>query len=186
MNINVIISNPSFLKILTISILFHVLNSICLVSQTLAHSVHLAIFSFISIIYHVCVCVTIILLSISLFFTLCKLMARVFCLQRIWDTSHFCSGLFSKVYSMFIYFLAMHLVFSDSVCLFVTRQPIIQFILHTFTLSFLYIKKSVSKCSFYLVCYIFLVMISDFLSHRKKIGMTKNGDSKLSHERNKC
>lgn len=64
----IIISNPSFLKILTISILFHVLNSICLVSQTLAHSVHLAIFSFISIIYHVCVCVTIILLSISLVF----------------------------------------------------------------------------------------------------------------------
>ena len=116
-------------------------------------------FSFISIIYHVCVCVTIILLSISLFFTLCKLMARVFCLQRIWDTSHFCSGLFSKVYSMFIYFLAMHLVFSDSVCLFVTRQPIILFILHTFTLSFLYIKKSVSKCSFYLVCCIFMIMI---------------------------
>ena len=82
-------------------------------------------------------------------------MTCVFCLQRIWDTSHICSGLFSEVYSMFIYFLAMHLVFSDSVCLFLTRQPTILFILHTFTLSFLYIKKSVSKCSFYLVCYIY-------------------------------
>ena len=69
------------------------------------------------------------------------LTAHVFCLQRIWDTSHICSGLFSEVYSMFIYFLAMHLVFSDSVCLFVTRQPTTLFILHTFSLSFLYVKK---------------------------------------------
>ena len=46
----IIISNPSFLKILTIPILFHVWNSIGLVSQTLAHSVYLAIFFF--FIYH--------------------------------------------------------------------------------------------------------------------------------------
>ena len=45
-----IISNPSFLKILTIPILFYVSNSICLVSKTLAHSVYLAIFFF--FIYH--------------------------------------------------------------------------------------------------------------------------------------
>ena len=42
----IIISNPSFVKILTIPILFHVLNSTCLVSQTLAHSVYLSIFFF--------------------------------------------------------------------------------------------------------------------------------------------
>ena len=46
----IIISNPSFLKILTIPILFYVSNSICLVSKTLAHSVYLAIFFF--YIYH--------------------------------------------------------------------------------------------------------------------------------------
>ena len=51
----IIISNPSFLKILTIPILFHVWNSIGLVSQTLAHSVYLAIFFF--YIYHLsCMC----------------------------------------------------------------------------------------------------------------------------------
>lgn len=147
---------------------------------------YLTIFSFISIIYHVCVCVTIILLSISLVFHTVHIDGLCILSSENLDTSHFCSGLFSKVYSMFIYFLAMHLVFSDSVCVFVTRQPITLFILHTFTLSFLYIKKSVSKCSFYLVCYIFLVMISDFLSHRKKIGMTKSSDSQLSNERSKC
>ena len=67
-----------------------------------------------------------------------------------------------------------------------SKKLVTQLILCNFTLLFLYIKKSVSKCSFYLVCYIFLVMISDFLSHRKKIRMTKSGDSQLSHERNKC
>ena len=62
----IIISNTSILKILTIPILFHVLISICLVFQPLAHQCIFQYFSFISIFYHVCVTVT--LLSISLVF----------------------------------------------------------------------------------------------------------------------
>lgn len=62
----IIISNPSFSKILTIPILFHVLNSTCLLSQTLAHSMYLSIFFFYIYHLHVCVCVTVTLLSISL------------------------------------------------------------------------------------------------------------------------
>ena len=53
--LTIIISNPSCLKILTIPILFHVLNFICLVSQTFAHSMYFSIFFF--YIYHLsCMC----------------------------------------------------------------------------------------------------------------------------------
>ena len=64
----IIISNTSILKILTIPILFHVSISICLVFQPLAHQCIFQYFSFISIIYPVRICVTIILPSISLVF----------------------------------------------------------------------------------------------------------------------
>ena len=70
------------------------------------------------------------------------------------------SSLYIYVNSMFIYILAMNLVFSDSVCFFTQQDNLLYHLfLCNFTLLFLYIKKSVSKCSFYLVCYIFMIMI---------------------------
>ena len=186
MNANVIISNTFILKILTISILFHVLNSICLVSQILPHSMYFSIFFF-YICHLSCMYMCNSHLTFHLFgFSHYARWRPMYCVFREFGILLTSVLGYSLKSILCLYFLAMHLVLSDSVCLFVTRQPIILFIFHNFTLLFLCIKRISVKVLilFSLLC-LFGYDIWLFFP-QEEYRMIRNGDSQLSNERNKC